>query len=395
MGNLCAIFHQRFRQLIHLLPNTRQAQLLDYILLGWQTSTYRLKDSNKVWFMKPYDDIIEETGIPRSTLNKYIRSFISLGFLERRHALYSRTVDTGFMVKKGTYLSVTDKLLTLLAPKKDNQDPVEKTHPSPDVAPPVVVDNEAICSEINKNERTGSLKTSESYISDDYIHLTNNISQKYLASVDKTHHNNLFHQFHRIQTFLYETLKEEVPIEVKKTVAGIFFNLTFQHKVFFTLPEQCVAEYLYALRNVDYHLPTIQCFKHRNNVLAKLMRKNLWRTPKGFHNHDDWGETFKHVNEGLVQAWEEKKTDELKTSMPLCLTDPTNAELSWVEKELVAVDERINTVREELYSYDCEHDIVLAREKIDALREKRRDLESKYWELQKALEPMDDCAGWS
>ena len=95
MGNLCYIFHSRFKNLIKVIPSTRKAQLLDYILLGWQTSIYTLKGSDKKWFMKPYSQIVEDTGIPKSTLERYIKELADAGFIERRQALYSRTVWQG------------------------------------------------------------------------------------------------------------------------------------------------------------------------------------------------------------------------------------------------------------------------------------------------------------
>src|SRR5690606_25118062 len=119
MGNLCSIFHMRFKSLMKVIPSARKAQLVDYILLGWQTSTYTLKNSDRKWFMKPYAEIVEDTGIPKSTLERYIKELVEEGFIERRQALYSRTKEQGgFEVKKGNYIHITDKLLTLIKPSK-------------------------------------------------------------------------------------------------------------------------------------------------------------------------------------------------------------------------------------------------------------------------------------
>ncbi|HAU0935450.1 TPA: helix-turn-helix domain-containing protein, partial [Legionella pneumophila] len=127
MGNLCSIFHMRFKQLMKVIPSARKAQLVDYILLGWQTSTYTLKNSDHKWFMKPYAEIVEDTGIPKSTLERYIKELHDEGFIERRQALYSRTKEHGgFEVKKGTYIHITDKLLKLIMPS----DLVSETSPA-------------------------------------------------------------------------------------------------------------------------------------------------------------------------------------------------------------------------------------------------------------------------
>ena len=112
--NLCSIFHARFSHLRTIIPNTRQAQLMDYILLGWQTSTYKLKNSNQKWFMKEFSKIVDETGIALSTLKRYLKEFEDEGLIERRQALYSRNSETGFDCKKGCYISITSKFIFLL-----------------------------------------------------------------------------------------------------------------------------------------------------------------------------------------------------------------------------------------------------------------------------------------
>lgn len=65
--NLCSIFHARFKRLREIIPNARAAQLIDYIILGWQTSSYKLKNSDQKWFMKEYKTLVAETGIDRAS----------------------------------------------------------------------------------------------------------------------------------------------------------------------------------------------------------------------------------------------------------------------------------------------------------------------------------------
>lgn len=95
MGNLCSIFHKRFKNLTKIIPNSNQAILMDYILLGWQTSTYRLKNSTNKWFMKDHKLIAEDLGIKLSTMRSYLKLFEEQGFIERRQALYNTKTETG------------------------------------------------------------------------------------------------------------------------------------------------------------------------------------------------------------------------------------------------------------------------------------------------------------
>lgn len=159
MGNLCSIFHLRFKKLVRIIKSSRKAQLIDYILLGWQSSTYKLKGSEQKWFMKPYTQIVADTGIPLSTLERYIKELNEEGFITRRQALYSRTRELGeFEVKKGTYICITDKLLSLLALEE----------PANRLAEPLSSNQETNCLKSTPNEGSESLNMRESYISDLY-----------------------------------------------------------------------------------------------------------------------------------------------------------------------------------------------------------------------------------
>lgn len=226
MGNLCSIFHSRFKNLIRVIPSTRKAQLVDYILLGWQNSTYKLKGSNQKWFMKPYSQIVSETSIPQSTLERYLKQLDDEGFIVRRQALYSRTKEQGvFEVKKGTYIHITDKLLALIkttqtksdiVPSKEkdihneNKESAVKHQPRPS-------SSSNNCSNFNNNEGIDPLKMRGLYIRDLYPTINNTIMVKNLTrSVDNQKLKRLIQQFESIQEFFSTKTKEEIPDEIKK-----------------------------------------------------------------------------------------------------------------------------------------------------------------------------------
>ncbi|MDR3501722.1 MAG: hypothetical protein P4L79_03985 [Legionella sp.] len=372
MGNLCSIFHLRFKKLVTIIKSSRKAQLIDYILLGWQSSTYKLKGSEQKWFMKPYSQIVADTGIPLSTLERYIRELNEEGFITRRQALYSRTKELGeFEVKKGTYICITDKLLSLLAfeEPKDNLPEQPKAK------------QEASCLKSTPNEGSESLNMRELYISDLYKKSLNNvIFKKRTASVDKNDKQALMQQFNNVQQLLFFEIKEEIPDEVKKMVSGTFFNLTFEHHKVFSSPKQLVAEYLYALLNVDFYMPNTQCFKYRNNILSKLVRTNSWRTPKGFYKHFYLGQNFGDQQKIRDEKWQKKKELEIKPEKEG--TKYKNQCLVQIEAKLYEKGTLINQLTEDLYQQSDEGLIVKIRENIQSLR---KDLES-LWAQQATLE---------
>lgn len=398
MGNLCSIFHVRFKHLMKVIPSARKAQLVDYILLGWQTSTYTLKNSDRKWFMKHYAQIVEDTGIPKSTLERYIKELVEEGFIERRQALYSRTKEQGgFEVKKGTYIHITDKLLTLIKPSKPVSElPPGETKDTHNDIPDTHEENnqnktnlKPECNDPDINEGTDPLKMRGLYISDLYpsFSINNIILKKLTHSVDKASLQRLTQQFQTIEHLLYSEIKEEIPEEVKKLVLGTFFNLTFEHKKQFSLPNQLAAEYLFVLLNKEFYLPKVNCFKHRNNILSKKIRTNQWKTPKGFYKHFYLGQDFKDQQELREARLLKQKQDELNPSYEL-MDKPKNNRLIQLEAHMLEQSTLLDELTKSIYEQTCEEEIALIQERIDNVRGILKDL----WQQQYVLEQELDLA---
>jgi hypothetical protein len=392
MGNLCSIFHVRFKSLMKIIPSARKAQLVDYILLGWQTSTYTLKNSSNKWFMKPYAQIVEDTGIPKSTLERYIKELVEEGFIERRQALYSRTKEQGgFEVKKGNYIHITDKLLAQILPSQPTSEtPQEDTtdihnnHNDYYEQDNQEQDNiEPECKDIDINEGIDPLKMRGLYISDLYpsFFINNIIFKKLTRSVDKTTRMRLSQQFETIQNLLYSEIKEEIPDEVKKLVLGTFFNLTFEHKKQLSSPKQLAAEYLFALLNSEFYLPDVTCFKHRNNILSKMIRENRWRTPKGFYKHFYLGQDFKDQQELREERWQKQKNNEMNPKQGI-IEEQKDERLTQLEIQMLEKSTLLDTLTQSIYQQSSEEVIVTIRERI---QEARRELEH-LWHQQFLIE---------
>ena len=392
MGNLCSIFHVRFKHLMKVIPSARKAQLVDYILLGWQTSTYTLKNSSNKWFMKPYAQIVEDTGIPKSTLERYIKELVEEGFIERRQALYSRTKEQGgFEVKKGNYIHITEKLLALIKPSKavSETPPANTTDIHNEPNDSYQEDNqnqdniEPECKEIDINEGIDPLKMRGLYISDLYpsFFINNIIFKKLTRSVDKTTLQRLSQQFESIQNLLYSEIKEEIPDEVKKLVLGTFFNLTFEHKKQLSSPKQLTAEYLFALLNSEFYLPEVTCFKHRNNILSKMIRENRWRTPKGFYKHFYLGQVFKDQQELREERWQKQKNNEINPNHEM-IEEKKDERLIQLEAQMLEKSSLLDTLMQSIYQQSSEEVIVTIRERI---QEVRRELEH-LWHQQCLIE---------
>lgn len=409
MENFCSIFHARFKNLISVIPSASKAQLMDYILLGWQTSTYRLKNSDKKWFMKPYSEITAETGIPNSTLGRYIKELCEAGFLERRQALYSRTTEQGgFEVRKGNYIYVTEQFLDLLKKPKETaaKDSVQQQennqgkelHSSNSTLSDSRV-SQLKGTNFGKNEIIEPLISRGLYISDLYTSLSNTISfTKTPYAVDNKITPRLEKQFDSIKAFFDKEVKEEIPDEVKKLVLGTFFNLSFETGIQFSQPKQIAAEYLYALVNVAFYLPEVKCFKNRNNILSKIIRENRWRTPKGFYKYFYLGQVFKDKQEIQEQQWQAQKEEEIRNARNGFDTIYRDKRLVELETQMFEKSTLIDKLMSNIYEQSDEEIILGIREKIRLLKEELEHLWQKQSSIEQEIEEhqllskLKDCA---
>lgn len=397
MGNLCSIFHSRFKNLIKIIPCARKAQLMDYILLGWQTSTYTLKNSDKKWFMKPHDEIVEETQIKLSTLREYLKEFEKNGFIERRQARYNRKDNDGkYYVTMGGYINITDKFIDLI--RADTISSSSKTSLDPktnETNPPRKGNTDKPNSTyFDNNQIIDSLKSGESYIRDLRSSFNNNIKFKNLInSVEKNTFERLLKQFESIHHYVNTEIKEEIPDEIKKTILGTFFNLTFEHKKQLSSPQQVVAEYLFSLINTQYCLPQVNDFKHRNNILAKKLRSNQWRTPKGFYAHFYLGQNFKDKQNIRDKQWQEQKEQEMSPSYDLGWVQK-NESLMHIEAQIVEKGTLIETLAHSIYQQADKELTLSIRQQISTLKQEISVLYDEQWIIEEELENSENTMKW-
>ncbi|WP_415073505.1 hypothetical protein [Legionella sp.] len=348
--------------------------------------------------MKPYSQIVEDTGIPQSTLERYIKELNDSGFIERRQALYSRTNETGaFEIKKGTYIYITEQLLGLLkpsenTPKNDSLSQNKDIHNEEDTSPKGNCSEKnnknPTCSNLEKNEGNDPVKMRGIYIRDLYYSFNNNIKLKQLVkSVDKTTLDRLINQYATIQMFVNTEIKEEISEEIKKLLLGTFFNLTFEHKKQFSSPGQVAAEYLFSLINTEFCLPSMQDFKHRNNSLSKIMRSNNWRTPKGFYNHFYLGQNFKDKQDIREKQWQETKERELNQSNEFLKDD----RLTHIEELMFKKSTLIEELTKSIHEQTTRENIAFIREQIQKAQEELECLWHQQSVIEQELEQQDNA----
>lgn len=205
----------------------------------------------------------------------------------------------------------------------------------------------------------------------------------------------LSQQFETIQQLLYAEFKEEIPDEVKKLVLGTFFNLTFQHKKQFSSPKQLAAEYLFALLNSEFYLLHVTCFKHRNNILAKIIRDNRWCTPKGFYKHFYLGQDFKFQQKLREEQWNEQKNNEMNPNHEMMEAFEENQKehkderLIQIEAQMFEQSTLLKTLMQSIYQQSSEELIATTQARIQEVKQELERLWHQQFLLEQELNAVD------
>lgn len=283
MTNISSINHANFARLHELTNNYNKATLLDKLVFWWQISTYTL-DDGKIWFTRGLNQIAEDSKIPKRSVERYLHDFEAAGLIEKTNKLYK---------KKNLYIRITEKLLVLIGKSDEFQsnNEAEQTKKS-------TIDKENKTSDslfLNHFGDTDIAKMAVSIYKDkdsnsiinNTVSQTNNVNNS-KNNMSNNNKNKLYPNY-PIEKKIGERLSERY----KNYIKGMMHNLQTQYYLVFSNPEQLFAEIVFSLLQTNNQFPGIVDNHHRINLIAKLLRQKKWRTPKGFYNHWDVGQTYR------------------------------------------------------------------------------------------------------
>ena len=292
MGNLCSIYHAHFDKLVALTNNHNKAVFLDKCLFWWQISTYTL-DDEKVWFTRSIPHMAGELAIAERSVSRYLAEFEEKGLLERTCKLSSSNKNNQFKVTKRLYIRITEKFLQLLKLKSTTSDASEKDEDCS------FLDQ---CGEIDNANLAGSL------YKDKDLNPINNNTVSHLDNVNNLETTlTLPNKASNIISYPVESqIGERITEPLKNYIKGMLYNVKKQYEVHFSDPNKLFAEIVFSITQ-DCQWQGINDVHHRINVIAKILRKNQWKTPKGFYNHWDVGHQFRKKEQNrFKQAQQEK-----------------------------------------------------------------------------------------
>lgn len=318
MTNLSTINHQNFDRLFNLTNSYNKATLLDKLIYWWQISTYTLND-DKIWFTRSLDQIALDAKLAKRTVERYLKSFVESGLIEKTNKLYK---------KKNLYIRITDKLQTFLGNShlnsSDNPLNTLEKSTNPTVGKSLF---------LKQNGGTDNAKMAESIYKDKDINLivnNNTISQSSIVNNLKTlptQSINSLYPTYKIE----EKIGEQLTIREKNYIKGMMHNIQQHHEVAISSPEQLFAEIVFSVLN-EQQISGVTNFNHRIQIIAKLLREKRWNTPKGFYNHSNFGAIFRKEPE--------------KSDISLnCLSNPKfsiNDSQYMLEKHKVQLEQQFN-----------------------------------------------------
>lgn len=277
-----------FDRLHELTNNYNKATLLDKLIYWWQISKFTLNDE-KIWFTRSIEQIATDSRISKRSVERYLQQFEQAGLIEKINKLYK---------KKNLYIRITDKLLSLLETSHKTH---LKNQTKPEGEGVVPQNKERIF--LNQPGGTDHAKMAQSIYKEKYNNNpvnNNTVSQAVIVTDLKNKHQ------HNVQS-LYPTypieklIGERLSSRKKNYIKGTMRNLQKQDGLTFSSPEQLFAEIVFTVLN-EQQLQGVYTFKHRIQIIANLLRKKRWLTPKGFYTYADFGIAFKkdvHKNDSL------------------------------------------------------------------------------------------------
>jgi hypothetical protein len=299
-GNLSSVHHASFERLHDITNNYNQATLLDKLIFWWQISNYTLEDGH-TWFTRSITQIATEARLSERSVGRYLKIFSDAGYIEKTTRLYK---------KKNLYIRVTDKLLLLVGSQAKPTGNKEGENTLSLIKKQDGTDASCIFSE--HVGMTGSANLAVSIYKEKDCNTSSNTTVSEPCSVTfwdnslknkNIQTNNPMETTTTTQSPNYPTyaveqqIGERLPETTKNYIKGTMKNLNTQHQLVFSNPEQVFSEIVFSLMNVEQQFPGVLDTHHRINLIAKLMREKKWRTPKGFYNHWDVGQTYKAQQE--------------------------------------------------------------------------------------------------
>lgn len=336
----------------------------------WKISKYTLGD-DKIWFTRSLDVLANDMSISKSSVIRYLNTLEDQGLIVRINKLgWDKQSQS---VKKRLYIRITDKLLLLTGSdqsKSTSEIPTTIAQTIPSHA------NDALTASIPVVNL--STINQENLLPTDFG-ILENVKMEfpiYKGNYSKTKNNSTVRQpsiVNNLKTTSIHPTKPSYDIErsigeqldkrLKNYIKGMLANLQTQNDVQISNPEQVFAEVVFSVLNKENQMIGIEDSHHRVNIIAKLLRKRQWTTPKGFYNHSEFGQLFrkkqkinetihqqqKHAGSGLETNNEGYEGSKQEQDLPFSSQKQTgnpyspNLELKQVQGQLQAVDLEINS----------------------------------------------------
>ncbi|WP_131793045.1 hypothetical protein [Legionella birminghamensis] len=250
-----SIYYHGFNRLLSLTKSPKEALLLDKIIFHSQGSL--LKRDGRLWFTRKIPDLATDLGFSESRIYIYLKNLEEAGYIIRRRFKF-------YGVPR-CFIGLTDSL--------QNQLKIYSKPPNT----------------IEIKEKTSSINT--------------DISERIDSPVSRDSSNKEKNRV--INNITYCNSQSKLAFSEFNAVKGMLFNIQKAPGAKISSPQKVFDEILFSLGSKE-QFPSIDSFKHKLNIISKLLRTNRWRTPKGFDKYSPNASFYKK---------EEEKNNALRTKL--------------------------------------------------------------------------------
>lgn len=283
-----AVHYEKFKNLLSIAENNhRKAMLLDKFIFWLKTSYYTLPHTGPdiAWFTRTYESIKETTGIPLSTLKRYVKELETSGFLVR--------IQKKFQNEVRVYFRLTDKLFSLVG---NTQRSVNGEG-----------GQEGKCKNLSQNE---IIKDPTMRLPTIYKRTESSVNTiKPFQGCGK--HKGRYNVPKAVES-IFSKIGERLEDVHKTQIWAAICNLQKQHKKQISNIAEFTAWVSFSLIHAKHQLKSRKSFTHQLNTLMKIARTpEGLKKPKGFDNHWDIGKELKAQATLKQKAHEKNKRPQI------------------------------------------------------------------------------------
>jgi hypothetical protein len=266
--------HKILSVFIDVTNSIQNALVFAKILFTFNNS--KIEHENKKWSSLTKQTLADWAKLSVRTIDKILYALVKNGLVLKKNFVWKEKLKSHFHIPNFVIESIKDQFEKLKA-LSDRIDGIKKT--SPQICRQGTV-NLGISIKLRENLQKATNKTYTPYLSTEEIKCDIN----------------------------FDSIGEELTERQTKYLEGALRKTVESKGVRISNPKEFFEQLKFSILNINLQHKGIESFKHAVSRCMKILSDNNWRTPKGFHNHSEYGINAKIEMDQKEKEWQKEKS---------------------------------------------------------------------------------------